>query len=345
MGRSDDLAKAKSAGRPNGSVRLASVGLGWWGKVLANAALENGALLAGCYARTAESREEFASQYDCETYDTYEALLQSAEVDGILLATPHSTHARLIIAAARAGKHVFVEKPFTLDVKSATDALEAAERAGTVLQVGHNKRRQPANREIKRLLDSGSLGTVVTLEGHQYGPAGLGYDDAFWRADADENPLGSFAALGVHMVDTMCYFVGRIGSVQASSKSLLDRPAIDHVTALILEFESGPLGYLGTSLFASKATTITVRGTEGTAVNSSDGKNLEIQRIDDPAPVYRQIEVLDTVADEIGEFIAAIRGETTPETGGAEGLEVAAVLEAAVASASSGRRVEVAEFR
>ena len=330
---------------PRSRIRLASVGLGWWGKVLADAALASSALVAGGYARSPATREAFGARYGGQEFDTYQAVLDSTDVDGILLATPHTTHSALIVAAAEAGKHVFVEKPFTLDVSSALRAKEAADQAGTVLQVGHNKRRQPANREIKRLIQEGRLGTIISVEAHQYGPAGLGYDDSYWRADANENPLGSMAAMGVHMIDTMSYLVGRIGSVTAASKMILARPAIDHVTTLLLEFESGPLGYLGTSLFVPRSTAITVRGTDGSAINSSDGKLLHTQPIDEPEPALQEIDVIDTVVDEISEFVAAIRGETSPETGANEGLEVAAVLEAAVASAARGRRVDVSEFR
>ncbi len=92
------------------------------------------------------------------SFDSFEQVLESDDVDCILLATPHTTHADLIVAAAGAGKHVFVEKPLTLDVESAKRATAAAEDAEVVLQVGHNKRRQRANRRSKELIDTGGLG-------------------------------------------------------------------------------------------------------------------------------------------------------------------------------------------
>ena len=327
------------------NVRLASVGLGWWGRVLADGARAAGAEIAGAYARSEESREQFVAGYGGRSFGSYDELVASDEVDGVLLATPHSTHAALIRAAADAGKHVFVEKPLTLTVESAKSAVAAADEAGVVLQVGHDRRRQPANRKIKQMIEDGELGTVIMVESQQSTPNALGFDPGYWRANHDESPLGGMTSMGVHMVDTMTYLLGPIARVSAFSKEILDHPAIDHATTIILEFESGPLGYLGTSFVVPRTTTILLRGTNGAVTNTENGERFLWQGKDDAAPAEQPIEILDTVADEVGEFIRCIRGEGTPETGGVEGTEVIAVLEAAVESVRSGRPVEVDDFR
>ena len=133
-------------------VRLASVGLGWWGNVLADGAVARGAEIAACFARTPESREEFARKQGCEAAPSYEAVLDDPAIDGVILAIPHSTHADYVVTAAAAGKHVFVEKPFTLTVADAKRAIAAMEEAGKVLLVGHNRRRLPAIRRLKELI-------------------------------------------------------------------------------------------------------------------------------------------------------------------------------------------------
>lgn len=327
------------------TVRLASVGLGWWGKVLADGARSAGAEIVGGYARSQASREEFADSYGGRPFASYEDVLGADEVDGILLATPHLTHADLIRAAAGAGKHVFVEKPLTLTVDSAKAAIAAAENAGVVLQVGHDRRRQPANRRIKQLIEDGDLGTVTMVETQQSTPNALRFAPDYWRANHDESPLGGMTSMGVHMVDTMTYLLGPIERVSTFSKEILDRPSIDHATTIILEFASGPLGYLGTSFVVPRTTTITVRGTGGSVTNTENGERFFWQGIDDDAPGEQAVEILDTVADELGEFVRSLKGEASPETGGAEGLEVVAVLEAAIASNRSGRPVAVDDFR
>lgn len=326
-------------------VRLASAGLGWWGGVLARAAVVAGAEIVGGFARREGSRQSFVDEHGGRVFETFADVLAAEDVDGVLIATPNSTHADMVIAAAGSGKHVFVDKPFALDVASGATAIAAAEKAGVVLQVGHNQRRQPANRRIKQLIDDGALGTVIMIETQQSTPNALRFRPDYWRANDTESPLGGMTSLGVHMVDTMAYLLGEIETVFAMSKGIVDFPPIDHATTLLFEFASGPLGYLGTSFVVPRVNSVTVRGTAATAVNEADGHRFFWQTIDDRVPTEQPVEVLDTIADELGEFVRSIRGEATPETGGREGLEVIAILEAAKASSASGVPAVVAEFR
>ena len=326
-------------------VRLASVGLGWWGNVLAEGATAGGAEIVGGFARTPVTREAFAAKHGGRAYESYEQILEDPDVDGLLLATPHSTHVDQIVAAAVNGKHVFIEKPFTLDVASGKRAVGAGEQSGTVLQVGHNKRRQPANRRLKELIDGGELGTVMLIETHQSTPNALRFKPDYWRAVRSESPLGGMTSLGVHKIDTMTYLLGPIERVFAFSRPLLDAPPIDHATTLAFEFASGPLGHLGTSFVVPRANRVAVHGSEGMAINRDDGTRFFVQKIDESTATEQPVDVIDTVADELREYVRAIRGEVMPETGGAEGLEVIAVLEAALASSDSGRAESVADFR
>ena len=126
---------------------------------------------------------------------------------------------------------------------------------------------------------------------------------------------------------------------------IIDEPEIDHATTIILEFGAGPLGYLGTSFVVPRATTVTVRGTGGTAINDVDGARMFLQRPQDVAPDPQPIDSIDTIADQLDEFVRSIKGETKPETGGVEGQEVVAVLETAIASSESRRPEAVADFR
>lgn len=327
-------------------VGLASVGLGWWGNVLAEAAVAVGGDIVAAYARTAATRDEFASKYSCRSASSLEEVLADPEVDAILLATPNASHAEYIVAAAEAGKHVFVEKPFTLTVADGKRSIAAMESAGTVLCVGHNKRRQPANRRLKQIIDAGELGRLISIETNVTKSNAHGFKEGYWRADRTEAPLGSMTSLGVHMIDTMHYLFGPIRRVSTFTAELIEQPPIDHITTTIYEFESGPLGYLGTSFVSPDTTSVGVRGTEGAAFNEDDGERFFRQVGADAAGRSEEpIERLDTIADEMEEFLRSVKGETTPETGGAEGLEVIAVMEAMVASSESGRAREVADFR
>lgn len=294
-----------------------------------------------CFARTASRREEFAHQNGLRAADSYEAILADPEVDGIVLATSHSSHVPLVIAAAEAGKHVFVEKPLTLTVAEGRRALAAALHAGVVLQVGHNRRRQSANRHIKKMIESGEMGQVVMVEAHHAGGRGLQVDPDSWRADPAESPLSGMTAMGVHQIDTMHYLIGPIKAVSARSNRLVKRTGLDDATVLAFEFENGVVGSLVTSYVAPPTVRNGVIGTGAAAWNELDGKRLIVQTVSESEPAPVDIGEIDTVAEQLGEFARGITTCAAPETGGLEGLRVVAVMEAAVRAARTGELVEV----
>jgi predicted dehydrogenase len=163
------------------TIGLGLVGLGWFGAVLADRAKATGVShVVSCFARSPEARTAFAEANGCNAAESMEAMLEDPAVDGVLIATPHSTHPELVERAAAAGKHIFVEKPIALTVAGARRAIAGAQKAGVVLQIGHNRRRQPANRRIKAMLDAGDLGTVMQLEGSHSAPGALNPDLVAW---------------------------------------------------------------------------------------------------------------------------------------------------------------------
>ena len=322
------------------------IGLGWWGGVLTAAARASGAAdVVTCYARSPEARAGFVAKHGCRAAESLDALLDDPAVDGVLIATPHTTHADLIERAAAAGRHVFVEKPLTLTVAEARRAIDAAERAGVVLQVGQNARRQPAVRRIKAMLEAGDLGTLLQLEGNRSGPAAHAPGLAPWRANPAESPAGGMAAMGSHIVDTRHHLAGPARRVFAFSVDRLDVRPIDDATAVTIEYESGPLGYIGTSYFVPALNWVAAYGTDASAWSEQDGARFYLQQRADVARTEQPIATIDSVADELGEFAACVRGEAVPETGAAEGLEVAVVMEAIVRSVRDGCAIEVADPR
>lgn len=325
-------------------VRLGSVGLGWWGSSLADAVDTGGlAEIVTCYSRKPSGREAFATKHDCRAADSFEDLLADPEVEGVIIATSHQSHRGLIEQAAAAGKHIFVEKPFTNTVEDGLVAIAAARESGVLIQVGHQRRRTPAKRRMKSMLDSGELGDVETVVAHQSVPNGYKMPEEAWRWDPDQSPLGSMTSLGVHKIDTMHYLVGPIRTVFT-----LTRPgrshAIDEATVLALEFESGALATLTTSFFTPVVNEIEVFGTEAAAYSSGGGERLQVQGRNDSKPVEIELEPMDPVVDQMMAFARAVRGEIPVEVDGEAGLAVVAVLEAAVQSAADRVPVEVTRF-
>ncbi len=160
-------------------VRIAAVGVGGWARVLADATRQGtGLAIVACTSRSADNRAAFAKAHGCRALLCFEAILADPDVEGVLITTPHSLHAEQVVAAARAGKHVFVDKPFALTVADAQRATQACHRTRVVLAVGHQRRRQPASRALKRLLDEGAMGRTAQIEGNFSGS--LGYLGTSW---------------------------------------------------------------------------------------------------------------------------------------------------------------------
>ncbi len=318
------------------------MGTGWWGSELADAAARSGrAEIVSCFARRPEGREAFAAKHGCRAVGSLDELLGDPEVEGVVIATSHQSHRPMIEQAAAAGKHIFVEKPFTNTVEDGVAAVAAARDAGVLLQVGHQRRRTAAKRRIKAMLEAGELGDVETLIAHQSVPNGFKMPEAAWRWDPEQSPLGSMTSLGVHKIDTMHYLLGPVRTVYAITRPGRTR-AIDEATVLAMELESGALATLTTSFFTPVVNETSVFGTDAAAYSSMGGAKLRVQGRNDPAPEEVELEPIDPVLDQMAAFAAAIRGEAPVEVDGEAGLAVIAVMEAAVESAASGRAVEVA---
>ena len=325
-------------------MRVAAVGIGWWSGELADAIPKGTNLaLVTCATRSPEKRAAFAKKYGCRQADSYEAVLKDPEVEGVLLTTPHTLHAEHVIAAAEAGKHVFVEKPFTLTVADGRRATDACRRAGVVLAVGHGRRRQPANRALKALIEADALGRVVQIEGNVSSNSGFAMKPGGWRTDPRETPAGAMTGLGIHHVDTFQYLIGPISRVVAfSGRQILRGLEIYDTSGILFEFATGALGYLGTGfVVANRTNLLTAHGTEAQAFSEAEGSRLFLQKKGEaersPVPLQRT----DWIADELAEFARCVREGTRPEVGGEEGTANVAVLAAIVESVKAGCPVPV----
>jgi len=328
-------------------VRVAAVGVGLWGKTLASAAAKDtGLAVVACTSRSADTRAEFARVHGCRALPSLDAVLADPEVEAVLITTPHSVHAAQVVAAASAGKHVFVDKPFALTVADARRATEACRRAGVVLAVGHQRRRQAANRALRRLLDEGALGRVAQIEGNMSGEIAFSsrLTPAAWRAAPAETPAGAMTNLGIHHVDTYQYLLGPVARVMALSRRVvLTGVEVDDATGILLEFAAGPVGYLGTSwVHASRTSYLTLHGTDAQAWSEADGARLLLARRGRTEREAVPLAAVDPVVEELAEFARCVRDGTAPEVGGEQATANVAVLEAIVESARGGRAVDVA---
>ena len=136
------------------------------GRTLVEAAAESDKInfVAGTTRSLSDEAVAFAKQYGFELQPSYQDLLADPQVDAVVLVTPHSMHAPQTIAAAKAGKHVFCEKPFALEGGLAADAVAAADAAGITLGLGYNRRFHPEIISLREKMKNGDLGTILHME-------------------------------------------------------------------------------------------------------------------------------------------------------------------------------------
>jgi predicted dehydrogenase len=248
------------------TVRAAIIGLGRWGRSLVNAVhgKTDAIRFVAAYTRTPASAEQFCRERGIAMLPRFEDALASPDVDAVVLATPHSAHAEQVMASAVAGKHVHVEKPLTLDRPSAVAAVAAAKRAGIVLAVGFNRRFHPSVVEIRKRIADGRIGTVMSMIAqHTTSTAQfIAFDN--WRAQPDEAPGGALTAVGVHSIDHMVEFGGRVRDVLCATGRYVPGPS-DDTTNVMLRFENGATGLLFCSVATATTLSFTLFGSKGLA--------------------------------------------------------------------------------
>ena len=319
------------------------VGLGRWGqRLVESVAAPPQTLLRFTHAvvRTPGNYAAFAARHGLALSTDLEKVLANRDIGAVVLATPHSQHADQVQGAARAGKHVFVEKPFTLDVPSATAAAEACRRAGVVLALGHNRRFLPAVAEMKRSAGSGELGEILHAEGAFSGNFGLGYRPGVWRATQEESPAGGMTAMGIHIIDAFIHLVGAVCSVRCESQRKVLSVDLDDTTSVLLRFANGATGYLSTLTATGRLVRLQVFGTRGW-LHLLDHHILE--RADIDGNVSRlEFPKVDAERIELLAFAAAAAGEAPYPVSLEDAVHGVAVMQAAIQSAASdGERVMI----
>ncbi|HZQ62543.1 MAG TPA: Gfo/Idh/MocA family oxidoreductase [Casimicrobiaceae bacterium] len=333
-------------------IRAAIVGMGTWGQHLVSCAQGSDVIrfVAGA-TRTPQKAAEFAARHGIAMQESYAAVLQDPAIDAVVLATPHSMHVDEILAAARAGKHVFTEKPLGLDAAASERAVRACAEHGVTLAVGYNWRFQPALREIRRMLEDGRLGKLLHIEGNFCGPSAYRFPRGHWRHDAQEGPAGGMTGRGVHVVDAMLFLAGHIDHVVAQSFRLAQDFGIDDTTSMLFRFASGATGYLGTIIATAETWRMQVFGSNGWAeigdvehlttwqmrVCFVDRAQIKVKQ----RPQVIEFAPVGTERAELERFArAALAREPIALPGGDEVHNVA-VLESILQSARDGQRVSV----
>ncbi|MGZ8154871.1 MAG: Gfo/Idh/MocA family protein [Burkholderiales bacterium] len=323
-------------------LNAAIYGMGRWGGRLIDSVKDSRKIrLVKGVTRNPAAHRELAAKTGLELCESYAEVLRDPAIDAVVLATPHSHHFEQIVQAAKAGKHVYVEKPLTLTRETAQDAVDAVKAAGVTMSIGFNRRHAPAFLEMMRRIRAGDIGNVLHIEAQQSGPSGYRYKKGMWRNSRLEAPGGSMSSRGIHTLDAMIQVAGLVKSVFAYSerRALPPEVEIDDTTTMLLRFDSGATGYLGTIFATGELWRVHVFGSKGWLEMrgheelTACGLEGEPQKITLPA---RDLE--QAALERFADGVAAGERFVVPADQAVNGI---AVLEAIVASAESGRPVEI----
>ena len=338
-------------------INAAIVGLGWWGKTIVESVQGSSKDIqfVACATRTASEDTKAFCDAQKLTLTSFDAALADPKVNAVVLATPHSLHPQQTIAAAKAGKHVFCEKPFALTKTDAEAAVQATKQARVTLGLGYNRRFHPEMTKLREKIRSGELGTILHVEANMTFPNALALKADAWRASREETPCGGLTPMGVHAIDGMIDLCGPIKQVFCQSFRQAVEIDSDDTTSILFRMQGGMSGYLGTITATGPGFSFQVFGTKGwvrlegmthVAGASSEERRTRLfgackfQPAKGPAETWEAAR-LDVTRATLESFAQAAAGGAPFPIPLDEMIHGASVTEAVVRSAASGKTEQV----
>jgi predicted dehydrogenase len=244
-------------------MRAAIVGLGWWGKHIIRRMQGSEELQFVLAIDGNPAPAAFAQEHGILFDTALETALADPQIDAVILATPPAAHVQQVEAVAAAGKHVFCEKPLALNQVDAERAVAACRRAGVVLGIGHERRFEAGMTEIRHLVRSGALGTIMHVEANFSHDKLAAVAEGDWRASAKEAPSAGMTAMGIHLTDAFLELFGPVTEVYAVNTSRVAFKNNGDVVSAHMRFKGGATGYLSAILVTPLYLRFTVFGSEG----------------------------------------------------------------------------------
>jgi predicted dehydrogenase len=327
-------------------IHAAVAGLGWWGTQIVRSLTGSKqikvirAIEPDCAAHAG-----FAAQHGLVLSAGLSEALADPEVDAVILCSPQELHTEQVLASARAGKHVFCEKPLAMTRANAESSVAACREAGVVLGVGHERRFEPAMRRLRALIDEGRLGTLLHAEGNFSHDKLAHLKPGDWRADP-RYPM-AFTGMGIHLTDAFLDLFGPVTEVYATAARLVSQRTNGDLVSVQLRAASGATGFVSAILETPLYIGFRVFGSQGWAEISN------ASHPDTPGPARLTLQYRDGNRDteefawenavllNLEAFARAIRGISPYPFTDQQKIGNVAVLEAVAQSVASGAAVRI----
>lgn len=272
--------------------------------------------IVGVATSRPETAEKAAREIGCPVWSAdYLDLLARDDVDLVDICAPNNVHEEIVAAAAAAGKHIYLEKPLSMNVAEGRRMVAAVEQAGIKTQMTFNFRFFPAITRARQLVEEGFLGRVFSFRGRYFRASYIDPNKPLsWRLQKEISGGGALFDLGSHVLDLVYYLLGNFGSVQATLDTLIkERPIaagstekgpvdVDDIALMQLRMAGGVLGQVEISRMGTGVTNdlqIEIYGDKGALrFRSEEPSWLEVYDTHDPeTPLggmrgFRKLEVV-----------------------------------------------------
>lgn len=321
-----------------------------------------GTKLVACFDQIAPAADKLAAETGCRAYHKLADMLADPKVDVVTIGTPSGAHMEPAIAAAKAGKHVIVEKPLEVTLKRCDRIIKACEENSVKLGAIFPSRFHDSSRKLKQAIDAGRFGKLTVGDAfvkwfrtQQY------YDSGAWRGTWALDGGGALMNQAIHSVDLLTWLMGPVAEVQAYSDTLAhERIEVEDTIVATLRFANGALGVIEatTAAYPGYLKRIEVHGSEGSALleeedlkawdfamkDRKDAAILEAMQqkksggggASDPAAIGHHGHAM-----QLKDFVEAIKKDRTPAVDGHEGRRSVEIIVAIYKAAESGTPVKL----
>ncbi len=331
------------------TMTMGIVGLGMWGENRMKSVIAESphVKVKSCYHYKPEKAQAFAEKWDLQVAPTYEEMLADPEIEGVFIFTANYLHLEQTLAAAQAGKHVYLTKPISDTVAEARAMQAACEKAGVLCYVDHGSSTADTTVRMKWVIDQGLIGDVIMAEAQQSSGWGLRLTGDEWRASAKTCPGGALSQVGCYNTASYYILFGQAARVTAFKRNDYTPHGIDDACMLLIEYPTGTIASVASSYVVSVNTNYyRLYGSKGNLFLGPGYQEKDLHLITADTWEYRVPDVPEDVRapDKHEEFVRCARTGETPFNSAEVATQAVAVVNAALLSAEEGRPVELAEI-
>lgn len=314
----------------------------------------SGVELIGVCEKDLDKARNFAERHQItNVFDSLD-FLNDPNVDIVDVVTPQGSHAEIGIVAAKAGKHVIVEKPIDADLDKADELIKICHKQGVTLSVISQNRFTDAIRSVRSAIRKGEFSKIIEGDVYVkwYRPQSY-YDQDDWRGSKDQEGGGVLINQAIHFIDMLLWVMGPVKSVYAQTKTVAHKMQTEDLALAMINFESGALGIIqgSTAMYPGLPARLEIHGTKGTAILEGteisfwqiEGQEArgDKEKVDASGANVPMAIPLEPFVRQFKDVIAAIREGRPPLVTGEEARKPLALIKAIYESAENRTLVEL----